>query len=82
MTNEVRVATVDIHEAEIHLARLLARVEGGEDVVIARDGKPVARLAPLADERAKRRFGSLRGKIDVDDSFFEPLPEEELRGFE
>lgn len=76
------MATVDIHEAETQLARLSARVEAGEDVVIAREGKPVARLAPLADNRAKRRFGSLRGKIDVDDSFFEPLPEEELAGFD
>ena len=76
------MATVDVHEVQTQLARLLARVEAGEAVVILRDGKPVARLAPLTEKPTKRRFGALRGKIEVDDSFFEPLPEEERRGFE
>ncbi len=76
------MATVDVHEVQTELTRLLARVEAGEAVVILRDGKRVARLTPLTEKRTKRRFGALRGKIEVDDSFFEPLPEEELRGFE
>ena len=71
------MVTVNVHEAKTHLSRLLAQVEAGEDVVIARGGEPVARLVPL-QERGKRQFGALKGKIDVDDSFFDPLPEEEL----
>ncbi len=65
--------TVNVSEAKTHLSRLLA----GEDVVIARRGKPVARLVQF-QQRGKRRFGALKGKIDLDDSFFDPLPEEEL----
>ena len=66
-------------EAKTHLSRLLARVEAGEEVVIARNGKPVARLA---QERGKRQFGSMKGLIKIDDSFFDPLSEEELQAWE
>ena len=69
--------TVNVTEAKTHLSRLLAQVEAGEDVVIARRGKPVARLVRFK-QRGKRHFGALKGKIDLDDSFFDPLPEEEL----
>ena len=71
------MVTVNVHEAKTHLSRLLARVEAGEDVVIARGGKPVARLVQF-QEPGKRQFGSMKGKIELDDSFFDPLPEEEL----
>jgi prevent-host-death family protein len=73
--------TVNVHEAKTHLSRLLARVEAGEEVVIARNGKPVARLVECRP-RGKPRFGSWRGRIALDDSFFEPLPEEELSAWE
>lgn len=76
------MTTVNVHEAKTQLSRLLARVEAGEEVVIARGGKPIARLAPLSAPRPRRRFGSLRSRVAVDDSFFEPLPDEELAGFE
>ena len=71
------MVTVNVHEAKTHLSRLLAQVEAGEDVVIARGGKPVARLVYF-QERGKRQFGSMKGKIELDDSFFDPLPEDEL----
>ena len=71
------MVTVNVHEAKTHLSRLLARVEAGEDVVIARGGKPVARLVQF-QKPGKRQFGSMKGKIELDDSFFDPLPEEEL----
>ena len=71
------MVTVNVHEAKTHLSRLLARVEAGEDVVIARGGKPVARLVQF-QKRGKRQFGSMKGRIELDDSFFDPLPEEEL----
>ena len=73
--------TVNVHEAKTHLSRLLAQVEAGEDVVIARNGKPVARLVPCEPKR-KPQFGSWKGRIKVTDSFFDPLPEEELAAWE
>ncbi len=75
------MATVNVHEAKTHLSRLLARVEAGEEVVIARNGKPVARLVSI-HERAKRQFGSMKGLLAIDDRFFEPLPEEYLKAWE
>ena len=75
------MVTVNVHEAKTNLSRLLAQVEAGEEVVIARNGKPVARLV-IAREQGKRRFGSMKGLISMDDAFFEPLPEEELRAWE
>ncbi len=73
--------TVNVHEAKTHLSRLLARVEAGEEVVIARNGKPVARLVNVP-KSGKRQFGSMKGLIKFDDSFFDPLPEEELKAWE
>ena len=75
------MAVVDIHQAMTHLARLLLQVEAGDEVVIARNGKPIARLVRFR-VRGKRRFGALRGSIDVDESFFDPLPETELANWE
>ncbi len=68
---------VNTHSAKTRLSQLLARVEAGHTVIIARDGKPVARLVPFAP-KGKRKFGALRGKLTVGPEFFEPLPEDEL----
>ena len=59
---------VTVHFAKTHLSRLLARVEAGETVVIARGDKPVAKLSPAAP-RPKRRFGRLKGKIRIGPEF-------------
>ena len=75
------MSVVNVHQAKTHLSRLLAQVEDGEEVVIARNGKPVARLAPIR-KRGKPRFGSWKGRISIDDRFFDPLPEEELAAWE
>ena len=75
------MATVNVHEAKTNLSRLLKQAEAGEEVVIARNGKPVARLVPVG-KRGKRQFGSMKGRIKIDDSFFDPLPEEELSAWE
>ena len=72
---------VNVHEAKTNLSRLLAQVEAGEEVTIARNGKPVARLVACR-RRSKRQFGVWKGRIALDDSFFEPLPEEELAAWE
>ena len=71
------MVTVNVHEAKTNLSRLLAQVEAGEDVVIARNGKPVARLVEYRP-RGKRQFGAWKDRISIDDSFFDPLPEKEL----
>lgn len=73
--------TVNVHQAKTQLSRLLAQVEAGEEVVIARRGEPVARLV-RCKPRGKRRFGSMKGKIFVDDSILDPLPDDELAAWE
>lgn len=72
---------VNVHQAKTQLSRLLARVEAGEDVVIARRGEPVARLVGCKP-RSKRQADILKGKIVIPDNFFDPLPEEELTAWE
>jgi prevent-host-death family protein len=74
--------TVTIHTAKTTLSQLLARVEAGEVIVLARGKNPIAKLVPFQPPATKRRFGSLRGKISVGSEFFEPLPEEELVAWE
>ena len=69
---------VNIHEAKTHLSRLIAE---GKEVVIARYGEPVARLIPIRSNSEARKPGSAKGKFEVPKSFFEPLPEEILDGF-
>ena len=70
---------VNIHEAKTQLSRLLERVRAGEEIIIAKNGEPCARLAPL--EKAKpREPGLLTGEIE--DAFFDPLPAEELAAWE
>ncbi len=73
---------VSMHEAKSQLSRLVKAVELGENVVIARRNVPVARLVPVDVAEPKRRFGVLKGKIKLDDSFFDPLPETELDAWE
>lgn len=73
---------VNVDAAQSTLARLIEQALRGEDVVIARDDKPVVRLVPVDAPKPKRQFGSLKGKLVVPDSFFDPLPEEELRLWE
>jgi len=69
--------TISVHLAKTHLSQLLARVEAGELITIARGRTPVAKLVPIAP-KAKREFGAMRGKISIGPEFFEPLPEDEL----
>lgn len=68
---------VSIHAAKTHLSRLVARAEAGEEIVIARGRKPVAKLVPISG-KSPRVPGSMRGKIAIGPEFFEPLPPEEL----
>ena len=63
------MTTVNIHEAKTHLSRLVDEVAAGAEIIIAKAGKPMARLAPLAAPVRKKRLGLLKGKIKVPDDF-------------
>lgn len=71
-----------IHAAKTQLSRLVEREEKGEEVIIARGSKPVARLTRLRSTRPARRFGAMRGRARVTGAFFESLPERELKRWE
>ena len=75
------MTVVNVHQAKTRLSQLLAQVEAGEEVVIARRGEPVARLVSYKP-RGKRQFGAMKGQGDIDDSFIDPRPEEELKAWE
>lgn len=74
--------TVNIHEAKTHLSKLVDFAMQGEEIIIAKAGKPVARLGPIVKEKRKRRFGVLKGKVKIAKDFDAPLPEDVLKGFE
>ncbi len=69
---------VNIHEAKKHLFRLIS---GGEEVVIARYGEPVAKLIPIQSKGEARKPGSAKGLFEIPDSFFDPLPDDILNSF-
>jgi prevent-host-death family protein len=75
------MAQVNIHEAKTHLSRLVDRAAEGEEIVIARGGKPVAKLVALATDAGPRTSGSMRGQIQIADDFDAPLPPDVLAGF-
>ena len=75
------MATVGVHEAKTHLSRLLRRVAAGEEIVIARSGKPLARLVPV-EKQGGRVLGRDRGLFEVPEDFDAPLPPEVLEAFE
>ncbi len=67
---------VNVQEAKTHLSKLLERVALGEEIVIAKAGKPVAKLVAIAPETPSFKFGSAKGKFVVPDDFNDPLPKE------
>jgi prevent-host-death family protein len=74
--------TVNIHAAKTQLSRLVDAAAAGEEIIIAKSGKPMARLGPLVDTRRKRRLGVLAGKLRVPEDFDAPLPDEVIEAFE
>lgn len=72
---------VNMHEAKTHLSRLVERVEGGEEIVVSRAGKPVARIVSVRPTTGSRTPGALRGRIRIGDDFDAPLPDEMAAGF-
>jgi prevent-host-death family protein len=75
------MSIVTIHKAKTNLSRLIKKVAAGEEVIIARGDKPVARLVPIGNARGKRKPGLLKGKLQVGPEFFHPLPPDELSGW-
>lgn len=70
---------INVHNAKTHLSRLLERVRGGEEIILAKAGKPCARLVPLQKDQP-RVAGIAKGRLRQE--FFEPLPEQDLEGWE
>ncbi len=73
--------TVNIHDAKTHFSRLLARVSEGEEVIIAKAGRPIARLVSIVQKPKQRLPGSAKEKIMLSDDFDAPLPDEILKTF-
>jgi len=73
---------INVHDAKTHFSRLLDRAQEGEEFVIAKAGKPVARLGPLAAHARRRRLGLLDGKFRIPDDFNAPLPDDVIAAFE
>lgn len=71
-----------LNEAKSPLSRLVDRAAGGEEIIIARSGKPVARLGPLRQRSAPRQPGGWQGRVYISEDFDEPLPPEILSSFE
>ncbi|MEW5825438.1 MAG: type II toxin-antitoxin system Phd/YefM family antitoxin [Candidatus Bipolaricaulota bacterium] len=76
------MTTINTHEAKTQLSRLLARVEAGEEFIIARAGTPVARLVPIETHIGTRQSGTAAGCIRVAADFDDPLPDELVSSFE
>jgi len=78
------MTVVKIHEAKTNLSKLIARAEAGEEIVIARDDKPVVKLTAIEPKRKRPQFGAMKGIWPnlPDAFFFDPLPEEELKAWE
>jgi prevent-host-death family protein len=73
---------INIHEAKTHLSRLVEEVNEGEEIVIAKAGKPLARLIPFQQRKKARKLGAMAGRFSVPDDFDAPLPPEVLADFE
>ena len=74
---------VNVRAAKTRLSRLLEDVAAGEEIVIAKAGKPIAKLVPLSSVKpGKRRLGILGGRINLPDDFDAPLPDDILDAFE
>ncbi len=74
--------SVNIHEAKTHLSKLIERVEAGEEIIIARAGKPVAKLVPLGRATEPRNLGIWAGKVWIAPDFDDPLPDDIQRYFD
>ena len=74
--------TVNIHAAKTHLSRLVEDASAAEQIIIAKSGKHLAKLGPLAQRTGKRKLGGLEGKLRIPEDFDAPLPDDVLDLFE
>ncbi len=74
--------TVSVYNAKTNLSRLLDRAAGGEEIVITRNGRPVAKLVAATVTRKPRKLGVLKGRIRISKAFDDPLPDDVLNAFE
>lgn len=81
MTKLGKKAVFTVHEAKTHLSKLLVRAEAGEEIVIARGSKPIAKLTAVKSELGPRVPGRWKGLIHIGPEFFEPLPDDELEAW-
>jgi prevent-host-death family protein len=75
------MTTVGMHAAKSQLSKLVAQAEAGEEVIITRGDKPVARIVPFEPQPMRGAFGLYKGQFPIDDRFFEPLPDDELKAW-
>ena len=78
----MKARIVTIHEAKTNLSQLLRRASNGEEIIISRGSKPVARLVPIGERKDKRQPGSLKGRFSISPEFSEPLPDDEISAWE
>ncbi len=71
---------INVHEAKTHFSRILEQAHAGQEIILAKAGKPYARLMPLAADSGRRQAGRLPGRVEA--AFFEPLPEDEANAWE
>ncbi|MDP1651793.1 MAG: type II toxin-antitoxin system Phd/YefM family antitoxin [Rhodocyclaceae bacterium] len=71
---------VNVHDAKTHFSRLLDQAHAGQEIILAKAGKPYARLVPLSPGKGKRQSGRLKGRVGPE--FFDPLPQSELDAWE
>ena len=74
--------TVNLYEAKTNLSQLIERAASGEEIIIAKAGRPLARLVPLSNPTRPRPLGLLAGLVTMDQDFDAPLPDDLLRAFE
>ena len=73
--------SINMHQAKTHFSKLLARVEAGEEIIITKAGRPIAKIVPIQSERKPRHPGTGKGKLWIADDFDADLPEEIIESF-
>lgn len=76
------MSMVNIHDAKTHFSKLVDAAINGEETIIAKAGKPAARLVPITSSRPQRKFGALKGKIKIAKDFDAPLSDDIIADFE
>jgi prevent-host-death family protein len=82
LVKDVAMDPVNLYEAKTKLSQLVERAAAGEEIIIAKAGRPLARLVPLAKRTTPRPLGLLAGQVWIGDDFDDPLPDEIMKHFE